>query len=70
MQKPRLSSMDIDSPTVPGRIGLANCPEIPGIFDVSWLAPTQECAFREFANSIRPVMRPQSGIARQSFALL
>jgi hypothetical protein len=36
-----------------GRILLANCPEIPGILDVLWLAPTQECAFREFANSIR-----------------
>jgi hypothetical protein len=35
----------------PTLILLSNCPEIPGILDVSCLAPTQECAFREFANS-------------------
>ena len=36
---------------------LANCPEVLGISDVSWLAPTLECAFREFAHSILPMMR-------------
>jgi hypothetical protein len=36
-----------------GRILLANCPEIPRILDVSWLAQTQESAFWEFGYSIR-----------------
>jgi hypothetical protein len=32
---------------------LANCPEIPRILYVSWLAQTQESAFWEFGYSIR-----------------
>jgi len=34
------------------RILLANFPALPGTSDLSWLPPTQECGFREFANSI------------------
>jgi len=31
---------------------LANYPQWPRLSDLSWLTPTQECKFREFANSI------------------
>lgn len=36
---------------------LAQCRELLGTSDVSWLPPTQECGFREFANSIRSFWR-------------
>lgn len=36
---------------------LTNCRELLGPSDLSWLPPTQECGFREFANSIRSFLR-------------
>ena len=39
------------------RILLANFPALPGTSDLSWLPPTQECGFREFANSIRAFLQ-------------
>src|SRR5437868_3698363 len=39
----------------PHDVLLANFPALPGTSDLSWLPPTQECGFREFANSIPPI---------------